>query len=162
VNNNLKVCRVEVENAEIITKTKTMAYRDEKEKFKPIDEKVPKWFYDEWYVDIEETKRLIKSFFCYKVLLEDKVIGTFWLRNIDEKTIELEDFCILPEFQGRGYGFKLLSMMENLYPKISKWSLTTPFYSVRNHHLYEKAGYIKVGTRAEDTVFLYEKIIPVK
>ena len=156
---NLKICRAEIENADIITKIKTMAYRDEKDRFKPVDEKIPKWFYDEWYIDIEETKRLINKFFCYKVLLDDNIIGTFWLHNFDDKTLELEDFCILPEIQGRGYGFKLLSMMEELFPSVSKWSLSTPFYSIRNHHLYEKAGYIKVGTRAEGTVFSYEKTI---
>lgn len=155
----LKFRRATVNEAELISEIKTRAYRDEKERFKPEEGKIPKWFYSEWYIDIPENIRLINEYDVYLLLVEDVIIGTFWVIDIDIDTIELEDFCILPEYQGFGYGFKALSMMEELYTEKKKWELSTPFYSVRNQYLYEKFGYKKVDTRSEETVILYEKVV---
>ena len=158
----LTINKAVLEDVSLIISIKTKAYRDEKERFKPNEDEIPKWFYNEWYTDNKETSRLIEKYYYYKIKKGNDVIGCFWLHDVDENTIELEDFCILPTFQGNGYGYEVLSMMENLFPKKKKWKLGTPFYSVRNQHLYEKVGYCKVGTAAEDTVFLYEKNIVVQ
>lgn len=155
----MNIIKASIDDVTLIADIKTKAYRDEKERFKPEDSKIPKWFYNEWYIDMDENLRLIKEHNVYLLKVEDKIIGTFWIQEINENTVELEDFCILPEYQGRGFGYKALIMMEELYSKNKKWILGTPFYSLKNHYLYEKAGYKKVGTQAEGTVFLYEKVI---
>lgn len=155
----LKFCKAALKDANLISDIKTKAYRDEKERFKPDESKIPKWFYSEWYIDIDENIRLIKEYYVYLLTVDDVIIGTFWLHDIDTYTIELEDFCILPQHQGGGYGYKALSMMEEMFPKKKKWTLSTPFYSVKNQYLYEKSGYKKVGTASDETVILYEKLI---
>lgn len=155
----LKIEKARIEDAEIISEIKTKAYRDEKERFKPEDSKIPKWFYDEWYIDLPENIRLINKHYVYILTVNEVVIGTFWLRDVDEDTVELEDFCILPEHQGIGYGYKALCIMEEMFSEKKRWILGTPFYSLKNHYLYEKAGYKRVGTAANETVFLYEKLI---
>lgn len=155
----LKFRRATVNEAELISEIKTKAYRDEKERFKPEEAKIPKWFYNEWYIDIPENIRLINEYYVYLLKVNEVDIGTFWVHDVDVDTIELEDFCILPEYQGFGYGFKALSMMEEMYAEKKRWTLSTPFYSVKNQYLYEKFGYKKVGTRAEETVILYEKMV---
>lgn len=154
----INIIQASIDDVNVIIDIKTKAYRDEKERFRPEDDKVPKWFYNEWYTDFTENIRLINECYVYKLIVEDEAIGTFWLHDMDENTIELEDFCILPEYQGLGYGYRTLLMMEELFPSKKKWILGTPFYSIRNHHLYQKAGYRKVGTASNDTVFLYEKL----
>lgn len=102
MNEDFKIQRASVNEVNLIADIKTRAYRDEKERFKPCEDKIPKWFYDEWYIDISENLRLINEYYVYVLVSNEKMIGTFWLHDIDEETIELEDFCILPEFQGLG------------------------------------------------------------
>jgi GNAT superfamily N-acetyltransferase len=155
----LKIRKATVDDVNLIADIKTKAYRDEKERFKPEDAKIPKWFYDEWYIDIPENIRLINEYYVYILTVNEVVIGTFWTHDVDEDTIELEDFCILPEYQGFGYGYKTLSIMEGMFPKKKRWILGTPFYSLKNHYLYQKAGYKKVGTASNETVILYKKLI---
>jgi len=157
--NELKVRKALVDDAYFIAEIKTKAYRDEKERFKPEEGKIPKWFYDEWYIDIPENIRLINKYNVYLLIVNEVVIGTFWVHDVEENTIELEDFCILPEYQGLGYGYKALNIMEGMFAHKKRWILGTPFYSLKNHHLYEKAGYKKVGTASNETVILYEKLI---
>ncbi|MCM1989376.1 GNAT family N-acetyltransferase [Oceanirhabdus seepicola] len=155
----LKIRKASVDDVNLIVDIKTKAYRDEKERFKPEDTKIPKWFYDEWYIDMPENIRLINEYYVYILTVNEEVIGTFWTHDVDADTIELEDFCILPEYQGLGYGYKTLSMMEGMFTEKKRWILGTPFYSLKNHYLYQKAGYKKVGTASNETVILYEKLI---
>jgi GNAT superfamily N-acetyltransferase len=71
----------------------------------------------------------------------------------------LEDFCIDPLFQGKGYGYESLVRMEKFYPKCKHWILSTPAYSTKNHYLYEKFGYKKTEEKCEGLIYVYEKII---
>jgi GNAT superfamily N-acetyltransferase len=159
MNEVLTIQRASVSDVNVIIDIKTNAYRDEKERFRPSEDRIPVWFNDEWYIDKQENLRLIHEHYVYLLLISEVVIGSFWLHDVDEETIELEDFCILPKFQGFGYGYQALTMMEGLFSKKKKWMLGTPFYSLKNHYLYEKAGYHKVGTASNQTVYLYEKDI---
>lgn len=156
---DLIIQKATINEVNLITDIKTKAFRDEKERFKPSEDNIPDWFYDEWYIDLSENMRLINEYYVYVLVANEKIIGTFWLHDIDEETIELEDFCILPEHQGLGYGYQALTMMEKLFQYKNRWILGTPAYSFRNHYLYEKAGYHKVGTKSSGTVYLYEKHI---
>lgn len=155
----MKILPASIEDASIITQIKTAAYNDEKKRFGPWKNvgEGPKWYIDEWYNDIDETEHLIIKFHYYKLVEGDEIIGCFWLHDIDNATMELEDLCIHPSHKGKGYGYMALLHMESMYPEKKTWKLGTPFYSVRNHHLYQKAGYVKTGETAENMVFLYEK-----
>lgn len=156
----MKLVPAALEDADLISNINVQAFDDERNNFGPWkDGEGPKWYYGEWYSDIEQVKKLIKEFHYYMIIEDEIIVGSFWLHDIDETTIELEDFCIIPQYQGNGYGYKAILLMETLCPMKKRWILGTPFYSVRNHHLYEKAGYTKTGVTAEDMVFMYEKIV---
>lgn len=92
----------------------------------------------------------------YKILLNDTTIGVFFLTDLGDGRMQFEDFAIEPEYQGRGYAFRVLQMIEKIFPKIKVWSLTTLACSVGNQHLYEKAGFIEVSR--DDWEVEYEKI----
>lgn len=57
----------------------------------------------------------------------------------------LHAFFIDPAEHGRGYGQRALRLLEQRLPQVRRWRLYTPHRSFRNHHLYEKAGYRKIG-----------------
>ncbi len=154
----LKFIPATIEDADLITQIKTKAYDDEMVKFGP-DHDISEYWGPQWYSDPKETEKLISQFYYYKILVDNEIIGCFWLNNRGEETVELEDLCILPEFQNKGYGYRSLIEMESLIPDKKKWILGTPYYSIRNHYLYEKVGYIKIGESKTKFAFLYEKLI---
>lgn len=48
-------------------------------------------------------------------------------------------------------------MVQELYPKVGGWKLSTPIFSIGNQHLYEKFGYVEVS-RDSDEIFYSKKI----
>lgn len=38
-----------------------------------------------------------------------------------------------------------MQLIEVEFPRAVQWSLDTPYLNIKNHHFYEKLGYIKVG-----------------
>lgn len=133
---------------------KTDAYNNETNRVGPVRGGEP-----EGYNDLNETIRLMNTLDYYKITFENIIIGGFWLHKVDDDCIELEDFCIDPKYHNKGYGYKSLKEMEKSYKAPSKWILATPYYSVRNQHLYENAGFKKVGESEDKFLFLYEKYV---
>ncbi|MBW9157377.1 GNAT family N-acetyltransferase [Clostridium tagluense] len=150
----INIIKAEVEDSKIITEIKKLAYNDETRRFGPGRDGGPPG-----YESQEETERLIKDYLFYKIMIGNNIIGFFWLHGEDNKFYELEDLCIHPEYHNKGYGFKTLKLIEELHPQIKKWVLGTPYYSVRNQHLYEKVGYKKTGQTEDGFLFFYEKLI---
>lgn len=68
------------------------------------------------------------------------------------------------DWQNTGAGSEVLKQLFARYPNAVKWTLETPYKSVRNHHFYEKLGFVKVGETEPEAdgfyLFLYEKNIP--
>ena len=141
-------------DAVMITEINTNAYNDETNRFGPGRDGGPSG-----YNDIDVIVVLLSKYSCYKIFVEKEIIGWFWLHEHDSCTVELEDFCISPRHQNKGYGYETLLRMQELMPDKKKWILGTPYYSVRNQHLYEKAGYKKIGDSEDGFLFLYEKVI---
>ncbi|MGN0394144.1 MAG: GNAT family N-acetyltransferase, partial [Coprococcus sp.] len=85
-----------------------------------------------------------------KILLDEKIIGAFFLIPQGEDTMQFEDFVIHPDYQGKGYGYYVLQLVEKQYSSIKEWHLSTPVFSVGNQHLYEKFGYVEVSRDEEE------------
>jgi len=118
---------------------------------------------DPSYPSAEWVIRDIKKYTYYKVILDNKIIGGLYLVDKNDSTAVIEDFCIEPIHQGQGYGYKVMMLIEKMKPQYKVWKLVTPIYSVGNQALYEKLGYVKVGSSKEDCldVFEYQKHICV-
>lgn len=149
---------------EDFTNIKAKAYADDRKKSVPVPEETPKWYYGDWYVGLgipnkAENERLMKEFECYMISLNGISIGIFWIECEEADSLTIEDFCILPEYQGKGYGKQVLKLIEKLYPKNKRWLLTTPTFCKKNCHLYEKSGFHNIGLVSDDSVVLYEKIL---
>ncbi len=59
--------------------------------------------------------------------------------------MRFEDFVINPIYQGKGYGYRTMELVEENYKNILVWQLSTPIFSIGNQYLYEKFGYIEVS-----------------
>lgn len=143
--------RAQKEDAEVITKIKEVAFNKEINTYLGRDGGPP------GYNKVESELDIIDRFWAYKILLDNEIIGAFFLYPERTEIIHFEDFVIEPKYQGKGYGYKVLCTVQELYPQIREWKLSTPIFSVGNQHLYKKFGYIEIA-RDSDEIF-YSKII---
>ena len=65
--------------------------------------------------------------------------------------MRFEDFVIDPIYQNKGYGYKVMQLIEEMHADIVEWQLSTPVFSVGNQHLYTRFGYKEVS-RNEDEI----------
>lgn len=166
MNSELRIEELTQDRVEIFTKIKADAYADDRTKVSFDDCEKPAWFDGDWYVglgiyNLEETKNLMQQFSCYLIYKGEEPIGIFWVHVEEENSLTLEDFCIHPKYQGKGYGTESLQLIESYFDN-RRWLLTTPIFCKRNRHLYEKNGYKKIGYVSDGTVIVYEKLLAEK
>ena len=82
---------------------------------------------------------------AYKILFNGMIAGSIFIYRIADNHYELDTISIDPQFQNMGIGGKVIGLIENLYPSVQIWTLSTPETDYRNRHLYEKLGYKQVG-----------------
>ena len=150
----LEVSRANQEDAVLISKCARLAYADECKKRKVVN-LTPS------YPSVSGVVRDIKNHIYYKITLENTIIGGLYLVSRERDTLEIEDFCIHPSYQNKGYGYKVLLHLERVHQNTRVWRLVTPIYSIGNQALYNKLGYNKLETVKEDglDVIKYEKYI---
>ena len=150
----LEVLRASLNDSEIIAQCARNAYSDEilrcGDKSK-INERPT----------ADEVRYVIENQIYYKIVLDNIIIGGVFLFEEDAQTLSIQDFCIAPSYQNKGYGKFVLKELENRHSDIKKWELTTPVYSVRNQHLYEKQGFtrVKVDDYGGILCVFYEKVL---
>ena len=150
----VKILRANPEDSEQIAQCTRDAYRDEIFKFDGESKADERPTADEVRQDIED-------YTYYKIVLDNTIIGGVFIVEEDAQTATIEDFCIAPPYQNKGYGKFVLGELERIHSDIKKWMLTTPTYSVGNQHLYEKHGYKRVKIDDYDGIqcVYYEKIV---
>lgn len=102
------------------------------------------------YDKVESQIYIIKTFIAYKIELDNLIIGGFFLNPICDKKMRFEDFVIEPMYQGKGYGYRVMELVEEAFPYVCEWQLSTPVFSVGNQHLYAKFGYIETSRNEEE------------
>ncbi|WP_346940544.1 GNAT family N-acetyltransferase [uncultured Clostridium sp.] len=135
--------KVKIEDTANIIEVRRLAYTDEDIRFGES-----KGEYLKYIGDVNFVSWCMSKYPLYKIMLDETIIGTFWLDHETDNRpnhFELQDFCILPEYQNEGYGRKAMELMEKVHPNVEIWSLSTLLCSIRNQHLYEKMGYKKIG-----------------
>jgi RimJ/RimL family protein N-acetyltransferase len=107
------------------------------------------------YDSLEVMLQDITEFTCHTIRADGNIVGgiVLWDEAQDHKHLHI--IHIDPVFHGRGIGTKAMQFIEATYPA-KKWTLDTPAYATRNHHFYEKLGFVKVGEIPEsDDLLLY-------
>ncbi|WP_234122899.1 GNAT family N-acetyltransferase [Clostridium hydrogenum] len=147
----LEIKKAKIEDAQVITDIKTKAFNKEINTYLGRNGGPP------GYDKVESEIDIIKEFIAYKIELDNQIIGALFLISLDDSKMRFEDFVIDPSFQGKGYGYTVMELVEKTYPHINEWQLSTPVFSVGNQHLYKKFGYVEVS-RNEDEIEYIKKI----
>lgn len=114
-------------------------------------------------IDIENrTVHFIDDGNTFKILYNTKMVGGINVYKNNDDVYTLGSIFIDPVFHNQGIGQKVISLIEDQYPNVKKWILETPYLNFRNHHFYEKMGYVKTGEYSPDKnndfkLFIYEK-----
>lgn len=101
---------------------------------------------------------MMKSGVYYKILDGDMIIGGMVISRLKPGQYRLRRLYVDPDYQDKGVGTKAISFMENEFPDAQVWNLDTPVVATRNHHFYEKLGYVRTGDGGGGQ-YLYEKRI---
>lgn len=65
---------------------------------------------------------------------------------------------LVPEVQGDGLGHQAMTVLESLFPKVTRWQLETPVWHLRNQHFHASCGYRILCTEVDEVHF--EKSLP--
>ena len=135
----LELKRAVFEDAAAITAIKVRAYNREIRTYLHRDGG------PEGYDSVDSQRDILRRYPVWRIELDSALIGALFVAPQDGGVMRLEDFVIEPVQQGKGYGRRVLSMLEALYPEARAWTLCTPEFSVGNRYLYESCGYTAVG-----------------
>lgn len=106
------------------------------------------------YDQVESEIYIIANFMAYKIVFDNHIIGALFLNKISTNIMRFEDFVISPDYQGKGYGYEVMKLIEEAHPDIYEWRLSTPVFSVSNQHLYKKFGYVEVSRNEDEIEFV--------
>ena len=76
-----------------------------------------------------------------KLAVGEEIIGFVITYTRTDTSRWLGCLCLLPSWQGKGYGSQALQLVEDAYPQAIQWGLDTPAASARHLQFYERAGY---------------------
>lgn len=94
--------------------------------------------------------RLRQPLTDYYFIMDGNIkIGGIRIAGNESRIYRISPIFILPEFQGKGIAQNVFTQIEQMYPDIKAWQLSTILQEERNMHLYEKLGYKKIGQRME-------------
>lgn len=90
----------------------------------------------------------------YTIFADGRIVGGIMAFPKGEGHRHLDVIYIDPDFINLGIGSQAMRFIEQAHPA-ALWTLDTPVYVVRNHHFYEKLGYVRAGEFDVDGFGLY-------
>lgn len=151
-----------VRDAEILTEIQKRTFDDDSRRFAGLPGGGPPG-----YDSTGWTLWAIKTGIYYKILagpFPSQIVGGVILFDMHRRHFNLGRIFVDPAWQDRGIGSQAIRFIEKTFPYVKRWSLDTPEWATRNHHFYERLGYVKVGEEplegANMRLYLYEKRTP--
>ncbi|QRN84004.1 GNAT family N-acetyltransferase [Chloroflexota bacterium] len=80
----------------------------------------------------------------YKILFDGQLVGGLILFDLGESHFEVGRIWIDPKYQNKGIGQDAMCKMFKLHSDVTRWTLGTPSWAIRNQHFYEALGFVKI------------------
>ena len=144
------ICISEADRTDLeeILKLQYLAYQSEATLFKSKD--IPPL-----RQTLEEVEEELGRGTILKLVEDGRIVGS--VRAYEEDgTVYIGKLMVHPDRQGRGYGSRLLSEIENIYPD-KRYELFTSTKSVGNISLYQNKGYVIYDSKviSDELEFIY-------
>lgn len=111
------------------------------------------------YDSVDLMRRKIAEDIAYTIRADGEIAGGLILFEKGAGHLHLDVIFVAPELHSKGIGSKAMAFLAETYPGV-RWTLDTPVYAVRNHHFYEKFGFVRGETTYEPdgfALYAYEK-----
>jgi GNAT superfamily N-acetyltransferase len=159
----VRIQRATPEDAEALTRVQFEAFAKADALYSNIPNYEPPPNYDS---AVSQRMAIVRQLY-FKIVRDGEIVGGFILNRESEYHISIARIFIKPSLQNEGLGTQAVRFMEMLFPRCRRWTVLTPFLSFRNHHFYEKLGYVKIGETEPYlpngyVLFLYEKLVPTE
>lgn len=107
---------------------------------------------------IDELKADFRNKAVIKITKNERIIAT-GQASIENGTCFISRLSVWPELQGKGIGSKVLTALEELFPKANRYELFTGEKSQANLAMYNRRGYkpFKSASLGNTTVIFLEK-----
>lgn len=133
-----------------------------------FDEEAKKWLLDQegvtdyniqppGYSSVEMNLYMMNHLNYFKVLWDEKIVGGIIVTVSGRSYGRIDRIFIEPNFQGKGIGSTVITLIEKEFPNVRAWDLETSSRQISNHHFYEKMGF-QITFETEDE-FCYIKRI---
>jgi len=111
----------------------------------------PEYESEEWHTDMMNQGHLITA------LEGENIVGGALLFRDDSAPdfLYIGRIFIDPALFGKGYGIRLMELIESSNPDIRLFCLDTPVWNIRTNRFYQKLGYEE--TRRDDEMVYYRK-----
>jgi GNAT superfamily N-acetyltransferase len=114
-------------------------------------------FFRKWLLGYEETVG-------YKIMAGARVIGGLIVWILPGGHNRLGTIFVDPDHQDRGVAARAWAFIQATYPEAVSWTLDTPAFATKNHHVYEtKWGFTKVREEAFEgpggKLYVYRKVM---
>jgi len=134
----VRIEEVKTEDIAEINRIQKLAFKESYEKYQ---------FCPAFETTDERMALILEKADAYKILENEKIVGSIFIYKISDHQYELDTISIHPEYQNKGIGSDAINLIESLYPDALCWTLQTPEADHRNRHLYEKHGYLKEDSK---------------
>lgn len=95
---------------------------------------------------LDMMKWILENEHLYRIQYDGKPVGAVYVHEEQDKYhMKLHGIFVVPEYQDKGIGQDAIALVEKEYPEVLTWALETPHDLYRNHHVYEKIGYVRTG-----------------
>ena len=90
---------------------------------------------------IERHQEWLDTLLYYKCEENGSIVGSCTI-EINGNEGKIHGLNVVSESMGKGIGSYMMSEIQSMMPNVTKWTLITPDYATRNHHFYEKNGFV--------------------
>jgi len=90
---------------------------------------------------LERHRQWLDSLIYFKCEDNGSIVGTCTV-EINGHEAKINGIHVVSESMGQGIGSYMLREIQSKMPHVTKWTLITPDYATRNHHFYEKNGFL--------------------
>ena len=100
--------------------------------------------------------RFMRECDYYEILRDKALVGAVMAIRRAPRQYECTGLFVDPDCHNQGIATGAFDLLWQEYPLAKRWTVRTPAWNARTRHLYEKLGFVLVGTDGRDGV-IYER-----
>jgi GNAT superfamily N-acetyltransferase len=153
---NIDIERSQLDETEDLVRVQIASFHSDAVYYPDVEEGGPPG-----YDNVDVMRRRIVEDITFTIRVDGEIAGGIIVFPKDAAHMHLDVIFVEPTLHNKGVGSRAMSFLAEMYPGMT-WTLDTPVYAVRNHHFYEKFGYLRGEAFEVDGFPLYPYTKPAE